>query len=149
MAAENTLKVIVQSQMQRYDFTAIVHRAEHPSEQKIEPEFYIRWAGAKEGEGKVHEGVHYELELTVSPAFERVHPDVPLHAHKNPTTGIYYVCYTGQVKTFEHARDLFHEWCVGTAFAIEQSRDFAPINSEHPDDFLEYMARHHRFELVE
>lgn len=148
MSEVATLRCVVHTLMQSYSFAARVHRSETPAEQKIEPEFYIRWAKKEEGTGQPHEGVHHELELIDSPAYERVHPDVPIHAHKNPNTGVYYVCYTGPVRTMEHATDLFRQWCVGTAFAVEKSEDFAPIISEHPDDFLEFMDRHHGYQIA-
>ena len=148
MAKIGTLRRVVHSPMQSYEFHAVVHRAHCPAEQMIEPEFYIKYASKPEGTGQPHEGIHYELELVVSPAYERVHPDVPIHAHKNPNTKKYFVCYTGPITTDVQATELFEHWCVGTAFAVERSEDFAPFAYAHQDDFLQFMEKEHGFLLA-
>ncbi len=121
------LKCTVQTFVGSYDFATIVHCAETPGEQRISPEFYEKADG-------VHESVHHELELVVWPCIPL---NAQVHIHTEPTGK--YLCYTPQVKTVEEAEDLFKVWCVGTAYTLEEHKDFASVAENHPDDFLEFM----------
>ena len=121
----------------------MVHRSDSPEEQRIDPEFYIEFAS------HVHEGSHHEMQLVKSPAFGRVHPEIPIHVHKHPHKDEHYVCYTPQVKTLDHAREIFRMWCVGTIYSIEEAKDFAPMVGQHPDDFLQFMTSQYGISIVE
>ena len=126
-----------------YEFGASLFRSESPEEQRIDAGFYQKWAE------KIHQGVHHEMQLLTSPIWGRVDPEVPIHVYARPESGESFVCYTPQVPTAEGAKDIFRQWCVGTVYAIEHKTDFASLAGQHPDDFLEFMAREFKIEIVE
>lgn len=131
----------VSSKTQVYLFEAEIYRSERPEDQRIEPEFYEKWAG------KVHEGVHHELKIVRSPAFGRTHPDVEMHIHKNPHTGEFFMCYTLQVDSLEDAIGGFKLWCAGMVYTIEKNQDFSPVWQKHGEKFLEFLAMKHGITL--
>ncbi len=132
-----TLKIEVVTPVTAYFFEALFHQSDSPESQVIEPEFYL-----KEND-KLHEGTHYEIQLVDSPVWGRVNEEVPIHIHQNPNTGLYFVCFTGQLPSLNAAEMLFKTWCVGTAYTLEHEKDFAPIAGAHPGDYFQFMSLQH------
>jgi len=131
--ARVTLKV--RTPRDAYDFGAEVHFSQNPKEQRIDPEFYEKYAG------RVPEGAHHEFLLFQSPAWNRVDPEVAMHVYRRKDSGESFVCYIHPIETLEHAKEFFQWWCLGVIYSIEHKEDSAAMIERHPDDFLKVMER--------
>ncbi len=137
MSAEMVRKLTqeVSSKSNVYLFEAEIYRSKQPEDRKIEPGFYEKWVQSQ------HQGVHHEIKLLRSPAYGRTHPDIEMHVHKNPHTGEFFVCYTGQIDTPGDATGFFKLWCAGMVYTIERNEDFGPVWQKHGAGFLEFLEK--------
>jgi hypothetical protein len=123
----------VSTPRREYEFKGLIHRANSPTEQKIEPRFY-------QGIVKtLYTGIHHETEIVAMPVDRAVVSTLPIRIHKNHATQKEFVCWVPQVEELEEARGIFRQWCVGTVYTIEYKEDFVQIAYEHPADFLDHM----------
>ena len=121
MSIATRMVCLVKGKEGLYEFKVTAVECLSPKEQTIPNEFYIG------NDTTVPEGVHWELRLTESPVWGRVNDDVPVHIYKHPVNADSYVCFTGQIETFEQAEAVFCKWCLGTAYTIENQTDFATL----------------------
>ncbi len=132
MITQNRI-VVIDAGDKSYTFRVRIHRSESPSEQLIDPAFYLGF------ENKLHGGIHHEIELVASPVWERINPDVPIHIHENPESKRRFICFTGNIARLEIALTVLRAWCVGTVYTITHNEDFSPVAQEAGGNFLELM----------
>lgn len=104
---------------ERFVFEVALVVSESPATHGLEENFY--WNASKKAPPQ---GTHHELEVLAVPPKR---DGVPMHVHKNPTTGRTFVCYVPRVPTVEDAKTMFTTWSLGTAYALVAGTDFVGI----------------------
>lgn len=124
-----TAKVVVRSKTTEYEFSLKLHRANQPSEQQIEAEFYAQYSL----EHKVPEGPHIECEV-ISPTLWSHPMHKKIHIHRSNKTGGWYVCWTNPLPDETAALHLLEMWCAGTVYTMESGNGFETLLS--PDELM-------------
>ncbi len=114
------------SEGKKIAFEFKIYKSEKPEDQQIESDFYI-----KHGlNHKVHEGVHYEMEL-ISPDLKSDKNFEKFHTHPSIKTNKDYVCWTPPVQSPAAVLEVLQMWCAGVVYAMKNEKDFAYLFGIH------------------
>lgn len=141
-----TVRIIPNTSFAHYFLDFTIHKSTTLEEQKIEPEFYVKWTG------NIHAGNHHEIQIISDQLTNNVlNKSIPHMLHIHPSAknkNEEYVYWTNHVPTFQEAISVLTIWCAGTIFSLENKKDFAGIFYEKQAEFLSFLRNDHGIKIT-
>ena len=120
MSFQKKFLLSLETDERRFNFFGIIHRTERSDELLLNPENFY-----KKLEGKIPEGIHYEIQWEALPLMCKDLKKGLIHIHEENEKN--FVCWTKQVSTEEESLDVIKVAALGIFYGAHTGKDFANV----------------------